>query len=297
MGEQLERSWGQAKRFEFVEWRLFWVGKLNRADIEAQFGISTPQASADLKKYQEFSPGNLVYNSSLKAYFRGEEFSPKFLKVSAERYLLQMRAMTSGAITHEDTWFGRLPAFDAVPLPLRSISNEDLRSVVSAVSDATALEVTYRSLSGYKARVIAPHSLAFDGNRWHVRAWCFEHQEFRDFSLSRMVDPKPINRKSVSAACDVEWEQVVRLILSPHPDLTLEQRKTVEMDYGMTGGTATIDMRLALSYYLIRERNLDNPLNNALRQQIVLDNLTEVNAAREAAKRESRRLAALQSAE
>ena len=36
--------WTQARRFEFIEWKLFWDGSLNRSDLEQAFGISTPQA-------------------------------------------------------------------------------------------------------------------------------------------------------------------------------------------------------------------------------------------------------------
>ena len=42
------RRCGQERRFEFIEFRLLWDGRLNRADLTAYFGISVPQASMDL---------------------------------------------------------------------------------------------------------------------------------------------------------------------------------------------------------------------------------------------------------
>ncbi|MEQ8599745.1 MAG: WYL domain-containing protein [Devosia sp.] len=293
MGEQSVRPWGQAKRFEFLEWRLFWVGRLNRADLEDQFGISTPQASIDLRNYQEAAPGNLSYSPTLKAYVRGKCFSPKFLRVSGERYLLQMRALHMGVIGQGDTWFGEIPPFDVVPRPTRTISDEDLRIVVAAVSNCTSLEVTYRSFSGCRDRAIAPHSFAYDGYRWHVRAWCFDNKEFRDFTLSRLIDPRPIDREPVSSDCDAEWTTVMQLRLSPHPGLSEDQRKTVEMDYGMEDGQVEINVRLALAFYFIQRNNLDKPLEDAARQQVVLSNLREINLATEMAKKESRRLVGL----
>jgi hypothetical protein len=43
-------------RLEFIEFRLFWEGVLNRADIIDYFGVSVPQASNDLSRYQELAP-------------------------------------------------------------------------------------------------------------------------------------------------------------------------------------------------------------------------------------------------
>jgi hypothetical protein len=45
--------WGQERRLEFIDFRLLWEGRLNRADITTFFRISVPQASLDLAKYQE----------------------------------------------------------------------------------------------------------------------------------------------------------------------------------------------------------------------------------------------------
>jgi hypothetical protein len=35
--------WGTEQRLEFIEFRLFWEGGLNRSDITEQFGVSIPQ--------------------------------------------------------------------------------------------------------------------------------------------------------------------------------------------------------------------------------------------------------------
>lgn len=49
--------WGVEKRLEFIEFRLFWEGGINRADIMEQFGVSVPQASKDLSLYEQKAPG------------------------------------------------------------------------------------------------------------------------------------------------------------------------------------------------------------------------------------------------
>jgi hypothetical protein len=59
----------------FVRHRQDWIsetvrvfGFINREHIERKFGISTPQASLDLRQYQDENPGRIDYNRSAKRY-------------------------------------------------------------------------------------------------------------------------------------------------------------------------------------------------------------------------------------
>jgi len=45
-GKQL--NWGVERRYEFIEFRLFWQGRITRGDLMDAFGVSTQQASLDL---------------------------------------------------------------------------------------------------------------------------------------------------------------------------------------------------------------------------------------------------------
>jgi hypothetical protein len=47
--------WGVERRLEFIEFRLYWEGGINRSDIREFFGVSVPQASKDLSLYQEMA--------------------------------------------------------------------------------------------------------------------------------------------------------------------------------------------------------------------------------------------------
>ena len=59
MNEGHAIRWGVEQRLEFIEFRLFWEGGINRGDIIEIFGVSVPQASKDLTMYQEAAPGNV----------------------------------------------------------------------------------------------------------------------------------------------------------------------------------------------------------------------------------------------
>ncbi|MEJ0048948.1 MAG: hypothetical protein WDN04_24685 [Rhodospirillales bacterium] len=91
---------------EFIEFRLFWEGHVNRSDLIDSFGISVQQASTDLNRYLGMAPTNMVYDKSGKAYVRGPEFVPLFLRPDARRYLSQLRSMADGLLQLRETWIG-----------------------------------------------------------------------------------------------------------------------------------------------------------------------------------------------
>ena len=165
-----ELRWGVAQRLEFIEFRLFWEGRVNRSDLMEQFGLSVNQASADLNRYIGFAPDNMVYDKSARTYVRGPDYAAEFLKPDASRYLAQLRSLADGIMDSDDTWIAELPSYDAAPTPARGVNPFTLRSVVGAIRRSEAIEVKYQSLSRPEPswRWIAPHAIGFDGFRWHL---------------------------------------------------------------------------------------------------------------------------------
>jgi hypothetical protein len=62
--------WFENHRLEWIAEMLRVYGYINREHIERKFGISTPQASADLRRFQTEHPGACTYNSKTKRYER-----------------------------------------------------------------------------------------------------------------------------------------------------------------------------------------------------------------------------------
>src|SRR3546814_8200845 len=83
-------KWGVERRLEFIEFRLFWEGVVNRSDIIDMFDVSVPQASKDLTLYQERAPHNALYDKSAKRYVASEQFEPHFLKPDPYGYLSRL---------------------------------------------------------------------------------------------------------------------------------------------------------------------------------------------------------------
>ena len=272
--DRSDLRWGVEQRLEFIEFRLFWEGYVNRSDVMEQFGLSVNQASSDLNRYIGFAPDNMVYDKSARTYVRGPGFKAQFLQPDAGRYLAQLRSLADGLLDPEDSWIAVHPAYDAAPTPVRGVNPMTLRSIVGAIRRTEAVEVQYQSLSRPEPvwRWIAPHAIAFDGFRWHTRAFCLLDNCFKDFLLSRILETRGVQPSQIGSVADMDWAEQVDLVIGPHPDLSDTQRRVIELDYGMTGGSAKISVRRALLYYALRRLGLDSASGSRKpeEQQIVL---------------------------
>ncbi|MBP7338711.1 YafY family protein [Niveispirillum sp.] len=276
MTERSDLRWGIERRLEFIEFRLFWEGHVNRGDLMDAFGVSVNQASTDLNRYIGMAPDNMVYDKSARTYIRGSEFEPLFLKPDASRYLSQLRSVADDILDRADAWIGQFPSYDAAPTPVRGVNAKTLRSVIAAIRRSQAVEVKYQSLSRPEPRWrwIAPHAIGFDGFRWHTRAFCLTDQGFKDFLLSRIIETRGTRPSEVRPDTDADWNEQVTLEIGPHPELSDTQQKVIALDYGMCSGRAKIPVRKALLYYALKRLGLDtDPVARRPQdQQIVLLN-------------------------
>lgn len=269
-------KWGVERRLEFIEFRLFWEGGVNRADIIEMFDVSVPQASKDLTLYQERAPNNAIYDKSAKRYVASNHFQPCFLKPDPAAYLNQLRTVSEGILDRSHAWIGESLPYDAAPTPVRGVNAQILRSVTAAIRQSQAIEIRYQSLSRPEPRWrwIAPHAIGFDGFRWHARAYCEMDRTFKDFLLSRMLETRGTRLSEVAPDTDADWHEIVTLEIGPHPELSYTQKKVIALDYGMRGDRAKIRVRKALLYYALKRLGLDTDpaARRPQDQQIVLLN-------------------------
>lgn len=272
--EKADLRWGVERRLEFIEFRLFWEGHVNRGDLMDAFGVSVNQASTDLNRYIGMAPDNMTYDKSARTYIRGSKFDPLFLKPDASRYLSQLRSVADGILDRADAWIGQFPSYDSAPTPVRGVNAKTLRSVGAAIRRSEAIEVKYQSLSRPEPRWrwIAPHAIGFDGFRWHARAFCLTDNSFKDFLLSRIIETRGTKPSEVGSDADTDWNEQVTLEIGPHPELSVTQQKVIALDYGMKGGTAKLTIRKAFLYYALKRLGLDTDptARRPQEQQIVL---------------------------
>lgn len=270
--------WGVEKRLEFIEFRLFWEGGINRADIMERFGVSVPQASKDLSLYEEQAPGNLFYDKREKRYFASPKFKPVFLKPEADLYLAQLRSLSDRELSADETWLSEIPEADAMPVPHRSVEVAVLRPLLTAIRQRRAIEILYQSMNPKRSeptwRWITPHAFGNDGLRWHVRAFCHIDRKFKDFLLSRCIEARGEAEAGARPEDDVFWNEKFSVILSPNPALNENQRAVVAQDYDMEDGRVTVPVRKALLYYFQKRLRLDaiGTLDGAHETPVIISN-------------------------
>ena len=218
-----------------------------------------PQASLDLARYQELAPRNLEYDRQEKAYIATSHFSPVMTSGDPQGYLDELLGLAVEVLPRELSFVGWSPPIGVTRYPSRRVEAFILRHVLQAIRRKRTLFIQYQSMNRPVAstRKISPHAIAFDGFRWHTRAFCHEHNDFRDFLFSRILGLSGEEASTVNPEHDTSWIRTIDLVLVPHPNLSAGQRRSIELDYGMENGRVVLRTREALLFYVLRHLDLD----------------------------------------
>lgn len=236
---------GALERLRFIDARLFWESRINRADLIDMFSVSPAQAALDFKEYLKLARRGVVYDTKLKAYVATASFKPTFGTPDATKVLDDMAATG-------DSWIAVLPRLER-PLDPRIAARVRL-----AARNSERLLIEYQSFTTPEPRQrwIAPSRLVSDGERWHARCWCFEHKEWRDFVLARMtaiLESTPAGQ----LPRDNDWEDAYSVVLKPARGLSKGQKATVVREYAMKAGQLVVAIPKAMRLYAIRRWGLD----------------------------------------
>lgn len=253
----------QRDRLAFMELLLNFLGEFQRHDLVARFGIQSAAATRDISLYKRLRPGNLDYDTKSKTYRLGTDFIPLF-HFSPERVLSWITQNFGDGEPSE------LKAWLATDMPARLTQPSlDILSVVTrAIHQGCVLAMQYHSLSsGLTQREIVPFALIDNGQRWHVRGYDRLNQDFRDFVITRIREPRLLGASSVHPHehrdHDIQWTRIVELDLVPHPDQP--RPEITELDYGMTEGRLRVRLRAATAGYVLRVWNVDCSPDHCLR--------------------------------
>jgi len=264
-GTTPERSSGKTRkdrqRLEFIEFRLYWEGRINRQDLAGSFGISIPQASLDLKRYQELAPANMTYDLSRKAYVASKRFRPRLTEPDANTYLSQLRLLGLGALPEHGRFFGRVPTFELLPELGRPVDRDILRRVVRTILAGRKLRIRYQAMTNPDPtdRWVHPCALAHDGFRWHLRAYCHLREAYRDFILGKIIAVTAEADEERDIPADANWEEFVPVQVCARQDPEENRKLAVERDYGMTHGRCEVKVRRSLLPYFLAANGIDAP--------------------------------------
>ncbi|WP_432463661.1 helix-turn-helix transcriptional regulator [Agarivorans sp. QJM3NY_33] len=265
-----------SRRDWFIELIAYWEGRLTTRHLCEQFGISRQQASKDLGTYNQASATPLVYTASVKGFVPPDNFSPLLLTTQADEYLTWLASYSPYRRMTETAKH----TFQLSP-PQRQVSPNVMRGLVAAMRQQRRLEVDYVSLShpDREGRIIVPHTFVDTGARWHLRAWCEKHAEYRDFVLSRFRGkPELAERSSQGVSHDVAWNTQIEMIFKPDLRLSPAQQAVIAEDYQMQQGQLHMTTRAALVSYLLKQMQVNTKMidANPQAQQLMLDNLDDI---------------------
>jgi len=236
-----------AERLRFIDTHLFWHGRINRADVIGSFGVSPAQAAADLKEYLAQSGRGVQYDTRAKAYIANGGFRPVFGLPNAVKGLEELG--TSGDPLIEKLLPLERPVDPALAARLRR-----------AARDGEKVRIHYQSFTKPQPswRWVAPSRLVSDGQRWHMRAWCFRESSWKDFVLARVIE---LGEAADAGELpeDSEWIERVELVLAPSDQLSKGQRASVVREFGMQGGALRVTLPRAMRLYALRRWGLDRP--------------------------------------
>ncbi len=258
---RLDVKWATRQRLQYIEVLAYYAGLVTRSDVARAFGLSDPAATKDLKLYNDLAPGNLTYNHAVFGFVPAAAFSPAFANLAPAAVLsvLASNLAASGGPYAEALIYG-LPTA-SLPLPMRLPNRQLLAQITRAIRGQKKLRVRYRSLSGREQpveRVLEPHTLVDNGLRWHVRAYCEDSCDFRDFVLSRFEEAECLNELAESSAqYDEDWMETLVLKLLPHQGLEPAKRESLLLDYAAGDGSIELEVRRALLGYVLQRLGVD----------------------------------------
>lgn len=276
---RIPTKWSQDRRLEFIDFRLRWEGKLNRADLTKQFAISIPQASLDIAKYLELAPANMNYDKRARVYVASDTFKSLYVSSNALQYLNELLMTQTGLLEPEASSLGWRPSMALMPTPGRQLNDDTLAVLVAAIRENRTVSVLYQSMTQEEPqlRAVSPHALAHDGYRWHVRLYCHLRNQYRDFVIARILEIQPSNATYVDSTEDKAWSNVVELVLVPNPELSGPHKRVIELDYGMANGKVVLRCRQALLFYVLKHLGLNQLTGSSPKaHQIVLENLADI---------------------
>ncbi|AZY50776.1 WYL domain-containing protein [Bordetella avium] len=260
-------SHAQRERLAYIDFRLYFFGEIGRPDLIERFGVAPAGATRDLAVYREIAPQNITFDGSNKIYRIGEAFAPLFEHASQRVLSALALGFGDGVNSPAKPLQPLLPCES--PAALSNPKIDVLAPVCRAIHAKRPIAIRYHSMSsGESERVIVPFALVDTGLRWHVRAFDRKSGEFRDFVVTRIEAPAPLDEEPQTHERpdnDIQWTRIVELDFVPHP--RLERPEIIKMDYGMTEGSIRMRVRAAVAGYMLLRWSVDCSPDHRLKEE------------------------------
>jgi hypothetical protein len=238
----------QRERVIFLDGCLTWRGMANRRDLVERFGISMAQAALDFRTYLDLAhdmPPS--YDPVRKTYFASDRHVPLVPSSLTEAF---------GILVDEE----KRPS-SRLPRPERKLVPKTIARLHQAIRSGTALHIRYTSMSSGAdgSQWIAPARFTSDGESVHLRAFSFNHQEYRYYLPVRIEPNSSFEEKPLAEQLpeDTDWNTRAIIWLRPKSGLSDKQARVVRREYGFEGKLLRVETRKALEFFFDHRWGLD----------------------------------------
>ncbi len=231
-------------RLRDLETVLRWEGRLDNARVREICGVQPVWASRLLAELVE-TLGSRVKRATSHSPLIWAGSSRADAQSSPDDYLRVMLASP-----------GRPAWLEDARLDLGAAPRAIFAAVVQAVQQQVGLRITYRSMNhpAGRERVIFAHSLVRAPRRWHVRAWCAQNNDFRDFTIGRISRAVLLQEATQHPwPTDEAWCHLESLTLVPHPELTPEQQQLIALENFAGKPSKELTTRACLMEYVLQD--------------------------------------------
>ncbi len=271
----------EKNRYKVMRRMALWEGRLSRGRLMDVLGLSGIRVSQLLREVREETPDWFEWDSKSKSYF----VTPTAYKKAQSEFKtgasdLSLAAYLAEADIHADLTPGASPVTVAA-WGFSLVNPSTFSRIRLAVEQGTRLKLQYRSMRTPEPhpRTVEPHSLVQAGRRWHMRGYCLETGDFRDFVLGRIAKLTLLDQKAeFTIADDTEWTAVVKVRIQAHPKLTAGQQDLVRSEYFDGTAARVLSCRGAMLPYLVQELRMALDVTKELppEYQLAVENVEEV---------------------
>jgi predicted DNA-binding transcriptional regulator YafY len=235
------------QRLRDMEVLLRWEGELGNGRLREVFGIQAVQASRLLAGFLAEYAEVVTRATPYAPVTATKAFKPRLAGSSPDEYLHLLQKL---APSHLDATVEDL-RLDLAPVPPALFA-----TITQACRKRMGLRIRYRSLADPDGleRLVYPHALVRAARRWHARAWCTHRKDFRDFALGRIARAELDGEPAPPAALtDKAWGELVKLIVSAHPNLPVNQARLLRDEYLGGEESRTLRVRRCLAGYIVQD--------------------------------------------
>jgi predicted DNA-binding transcriptional regulator YafY len=244
-------------------------------------GLSGIRVSQLLREVRDETPDWFEWDSKSKSYFVTPAAYKKALaELKVDTSELNLAAYLAETNIHADLVPGAGPVTVA-PWGFSRVNPHIFSRIRLAIEQDTRLKLEYRSMRTPEPhpRTVEPHSLIQVGRRWHMRGYCLETGDFRDFVLGRITKLNMLDQKAESTTAeDIKWNTVVKVRIQAHPKLTPGQQDLVRSEYFDGTAARVQSCRGAMLPYMVQELRMALDITKEFppEYQLVVENVEEV---------------------